>query len=282
MKKVTTNITFGQVLFILFIILFASLIFFYLGAKFGPGIIRLGQVRTGIDEPILPDEKMALEIKAILNEKKHDFVFYDALQNKRELQSVTPSDNAKDILNLDSLIPEEILQQIKQEIAEEEKMASEKIKTALQDAAPDKQQETLKTDKKGQIADDKKKKEQIAAEKQAEIQKKHDKAVADAAAEKLKVKTAEPDIIDTTIIDRPKTPYYLQLGSYSKESKARQAQSVWMSRGYSPTIVSFENKDKGTWYRLRMGGYTNIDEAIAAKNTVMQRYRQSARVVTLR
>jgi len=231
MKKVTTNITFGQILFILFIFLFASFIFFYLGTRFGSSILNISKSRTNFNEPILPDEKMAKEIKEILKSKKHDFVFYDALQTNTPLKGLTPKKYQEE-LKAEAYIPQELVLKIKMEMGQDKNVKKEKkIKKALQ----------------------------------------------------LNVKSAKPTIINSVKHDDTfKQSFCLQMGSYSKKKKAKRARAIWKKRGYNVNIISFKNKDKGRWYRLRLGGYANLNDAVKAKNVVMKRYRQSARIVNLR
>lgn len=79
MKKVTTNITFGQVLFILLTVVFASAMFFYLGAKFGRQVLNIADATVDDSQPLLPDEKVSEEIKKILAEEPPHFTFHDVL-----------------------------------------------------------------------------------------------------------------------------------------------------------------------------------------------------------
>lgn len=88
MKRVTTNITFGQILFILLTVVFASLMSFYLGAKFGPRLLNMGERPLSFDDPILPDERLAREIKELLKTRKHAFVFHEALQDEKDLKGL--------------------------------------------------------------------------------------------------------------------------------------------------------------------------------------------------
>lgn len=78
MKKVTTNMTFGQILFVLSILFASSLMFFYFGAKFGGDILALsgdGDKNVSDDEPFLPDDRVSREIRDIIanHEQKLDF-----------------------------------------------------------------------------------------------------------------------------------------------------------------------------------------------------------------
>ncbi len=93
MKKVTTNITFGQIFFILLTFAFSSLMFFYLGAKFGPAMLSIGDQYDALDVSFLPDEKQAAEIKKLLKIKKPKFSFYDSLQDSKPSPQINEKNN---------------------------------------------------------------------------------------------------------------------------------------------------------------------------------------------
>lgn len=85
MKKTSESLPTGQVLFILGIFLCSALIFFYLGARFGPELLRLDGERDYANASLLPDGKVEEEIQQILSRDKHEFIFHDALQDKKQL-----------------------------------------------------------------------------------------------------------------------------------------------------------------------------------------------------
>lgn len=88
MTKVTTNISFSQIMFILLVFFLSALIFFYLGAKFGSRILNVSG--DAVQDSILPDEFMSREINEILKTKNHDFVFEDVLQSQKSLPILQP------------------------------------------------------------------------------------------------------------------------------------------------------------------------------------------------
>lgn len=88
MTKVTTNISFSQIMFILLVFFISALIFFYLGAKFGKRILNVSG--DALQDSILPDEQMSREINEILKTKNHDFVFEDVLQSQKSLPVLPP------------------------------------------------------------------------------------------------------------------------------------------------------------------------------------------------
>ncbi|HTQ12632.1 MAG TPA: SPOR domain-containing protein [Rhizomicrobium sp.] len=63
--------------------------------------------------------------------------------------------------------------------------------------------------------------------------------------------------------------YVLQIGSYKSQAEADAAWKAFQHRhamlaGYSPDVKMVDLADKGTWYRLRAGGFATRDDAAAA------------------
>lgn len=96
MKKVTTNMTFGQILFIFFILLASSLMFFYFGAKFGGDILTLADRSVEeVSEPFLPDDKLSAEIQDIIANHDQKLVFHEAVAEKAP-PALTPQPVARE------------------------------------------------------------------------------------------------------------------------------------------------------------------------------------------
>lgn len=236
MKKVTTNITLGQILFILFTVFLASLMFFYLGARFGPEILHMKDPETQSADALLPDEKLAQEIKELLKTKKHEFTFYEVLQDKKGAAQVQP-----ELKNEDS----------------EQAISVETAKASAQNS---------------QTADQ--------SNKEAVVK----------GVGHMQVKIAEPTVIDLVAPEtasdaaQPEQTksvlYHLSLGSFSDEKMAQKAVMKWQKRGYEARVVSTSVAGKGKWYRLEMGSFSDLDAAQNMQRTIMERYRESARIVS--
>lgn len=259
MKKVTTNITFGQILFILLTVFFASLMFFYLGAKFGPNVLNMGDRSPSIDDPILPNERLAKEIKQLLKTKKHEFVFHEVLQDQKSL--TIPKSKDIDVKTVKT-----------QDTKNEPKTVSKKDKVK-KDSQTQKKQVTTPVVKK----DDK---------------TRFDNHVIIKKVDGMKVKMAEPKVINVSSTQQTKKPdlkpepteevkpvYRLQLGSYSEKSKADRARKKWQKRGYPVVMIRTKISGKGYWYRLRLGKYASLTAAMNAQKRIMKKFRQSSRVV---
>lgn len=95
--------TMGQILFIFLFLVVASLMFFYLGAKFGPQVFRFKEIESE-QTSFLPDEKITEEIKKILAETEQKFVFHEAVEEKKNHSSLKSEQKPKEKLpqNLES------------------------------------------------------------------------------------------------------------------------------------------------------------------------------------
>jgi cell division protein FtsN len=54
-----------------------------------------------------------------------------------------------------------------------------------------------------------------------------------------------------------KTRYSLQIASYSEKEMADEEVKRMKKRGYAAFVVASEVPDKGTWYRVRLGSFSN-------------------------
>lgn len=219
MKKVTTNITLGQILFILFSFFMASFIFFYLGAKFGPDVLDL-QNASADGSGLLPDEKLAQEIKALLKSKKHDFMFDDVLSGKQDINAikVTP--------------PEPIVKIVEKIVAPHTELS--------------------KLDEKPKNAEEPK------------------------VIELPQVNT----LVDEQAVAEPVPAYSLQIGSFSDKKGADKALSQWLGRGYQGHVVAYQIAGKGQWYRVELGQFVAESDAVAAQQKIMNKFKQSVRVIS--
>lgn len=57
--------------------------------------------------------------------------------------------------------------------------------------------------------------------------------------------------------------YTIQLGSYNSAEDAKQFAEGFTVRGYSPIINEVKIQGKGTWYRVSLGLFSNLEEAKA-------------------
>jgi cell division septation protein DedD len=60
--------------------------------------------------------------------------------------------------------------------------------------------------------------------------------------------------------------YTLQLSSFQSKAEADAFIAELKKSGYAPTMTEANVEGKGTWFRVRVGGYASYDEAVAAKS----------------
>ena len=249
----------GQILFVVLTLMASSLMFFYLGAKFGPQVLKLSESRGRLEDAFLPDDKLALEIKDILAKGKTDFTFFDVVQNKKSFPSVKVVKNSVEKL---SLIKDE--KKTKSLPKLEEKPTKPKVKTR----AFAKKEEPKKQRKPKQVL----KKTTLNPKKKLKTPKESKpKALAQLQ------KTPEQEIKEEV----KKTRYLLQVGSFSSLKKAEKQQRVWSDRGFAPQIVVAQIPGKGKWYRLRLGLYQDYDSIQNQQKRIMQKYKQTAMILPI-
>jgi hypothetical protein len=222
--------------------------FFYLGAKFGPKMFRFTENYIELDDTFLPDDKEAEEIKALLKEKKHKFVFFEALQTDKPNTIIYPSASTPKV---ETKIAQ---QKEKKETKKEQKKEIVPVKVVKKKVMPVAVKVVKKEEKPVQ------KKEET---KQVEQQK-----------------IAQEENVMQPEDNRP--IYSIQLGSYNSEKKAARASNVWQERGYEARVIKTSVTGKKSRYRLRIGLYPNIDDAVATQSKMMTSYRQQGRIVKLR
>ncbi len=233
MNKATSSLTFGQTIFILTIFLFSSFIFFYLGARFGPELLNLDDQRLAANAPILPDEIVQDELKKIIEAHSHNFIFHDALQNKKQLADL------------------EMISAAQKQAFDSNQLAllSQAQQGAAKAAPPLKPEATIPDEP----------------------------PVLDASV--LATMQSPVELLDTDLQAQAKTEYHLQLGSFADKAKANESLAIWIKRGFSGLVSQTRIEGKGLWYRIELGGYSSQAEAEAARQKMMKKYGQSARIV---
>ncbi len=160
-----------------------------------------------------------------------------------------------------------------------EKAATEKAaveKAAERKAAAEKAAEKAAAEKAAaeKAAAEKAAAEKAAAEKAAAEKAAAEKAAAEkAAAEKAAAEEAaaaseaDPDdgSTDGARASKSSSKFTLQLSSFQDRSEAEAFHQRLIRAGYEPYIARAEVPDKGTWYRVRLGGYSSYTAAVAAK-----------------
>jgi cell division septation protein DedD len=89
------------------------------------------------------------------------------------------------------------------------------------------------------------------------------------------VEAASPPATDV----KPKGKFSIQVGSYQSSDEAAAALGNWKKKGYSAFTAVGKIPDKGTWYRVRIGGFPSREEAQKFLDKFKAKEKASALVV---
>lgn len=81
------------------------------------------------------------------------------------------------------------------------------------------------------------------------------------SGEEKKVEAAAPSKSEVSTATKETGKYTIQLGSYSTMEEAKQFAEGFTVRGYNPIINEVIIAGKGTWYRVSLGLFANVQEA---------------------
>ena len=86
----------------------------------------------------------------------------------------------------------------------------------------------------------------------------------------------EAPVADTP---KPKGKFTVQVGSYQSSDEASAALSGWKKKGYSAYTAVGTIPQKGTWYRVRIGGFPSREDAQKFLDKFKAKEKASALVV---
>jgi cell division protein FtsN len=70
--------------------------------------------------------------------------------------------------------------------------------------------------------------------------------------------------------DLPKDVYFIQAGSFQNPADADNQKARLAILGFESSVEPTNLPDKGTWYRVRLGPYTKVDEINRVRQTLAQ------------
>jgi len=79
-------------------------------------------------------------------------------------------------------------------------------------------------------------------------------------------KTAKVE--ETKKTPAPKDLYFVQVASFKEEATAEGLKGRLIKKGYAVHVVPVQIEGMGLWYRVRLGGYTTLQEAQAAQKRI--------------
>lgn len=111
------------------------------------------------------------------------------------------------------------------------------------------------------------------------------------SANKKKEETPEPAVATTTVATPPQPQaviqtapesarFAVQVGSYPNADEAHAMVSQWKAKGYSAYLTSADIPNKGRWYRVRLGGFDNKEQAQVYLSKLQTQEHVEAFVVT--
>jgi cell division septation protein DedD len=78
---------------------------------------------------------------------------------------------------------------------------------------------------------------------------------------------------------KPKGKFTVQVGSYQSSEEATASLANWKKKGYSAFMAVGSIPNKGTWYRVRIGGFPSREEAQKFLEKFKTKEKASALVV---
>jgi cell division protein FtsN len=92
-------------------------------------------------------------------------------------------------------------------------------------------------------------------------------------------KTAKGKEIKETAV--PKESYFVQVASFQEEATAEGLRGRLIKKGYPVQVVPVQIEKMGLWYRVRLGGYTTLQEAQAAQKRIsVEEHMEGTKVVS--
>ena len=77
----------------------------------------------------------------------------------------------------------------------------------------------------------------------------------------------------------PAERYGIQVASFRDMNRAQEVQKTLQSLGLSPVVDPVNLKDRGTWYRIRLGGFSSYEKARATASAVEKELRGTRCVI---
>lgn len=236
----------------------ASILVFVLGFFLGRVWVLMPQekmVQSKEEHPpaIVESEEGEFEdTLAQLSEQKKLIAEEERKRQKKEKERIEEAQRDREKERKAALLKEKIRQEEERRKKEELAKKSEREKLLAQ-----KKEEELakkKTESKKQQEQERKRKED--AQKTLEAKK---KAVNE---EKVKPKEEKPEPTTPPTLDSEGEYYTIQLQSSQNKERVEKLLTELRAQGYTVYAIQADLKEKGIWYRIRLGKYNTNEEAI--------------------
>ena len=99
----------------------------------------------------------------------------------------------------------------------------------------------------------------------------------DEKTEDIKIQSAFPqekkDISEPSSVDVSDKVFAVQVFSFQDENRAKAASEKLKKEGYPAYVITQDLEEKGTWYRVRVGGFNSEKEAIELLENLKKGYK---------
>jgi len=162
------------------------------------------------------------------------------------------------------------------------KTLSEKQNRTVSIDLKSKSEDTQSESVKKQLPDISRAAEQSAVEERAPENKTEKKATSSDTTKKADVKpsqTMEKKTVSQKDVRTTKLRYTIQVSSHTEKQTAEEDVKLMKQGGFAAHIVTSELPGKGTWYRVRVGSFTNRDAAERLRREVQAKVGMAPIVV---
>lgn len=270
MKRVTTNLSFGQLMFVLLTLFFGCGLSFYLGIKFGPQFLQAYPL-PGQTETFLPSDDLMQEVKTLIAEANVDYSFFEVVKDQANYPT-TVTTNKTEIphvkLDVDTILP--AVKASETPVVKSESLPE--VKTPDKTLSKPEAIKPMQTDALAQV-------NPVNVVKATPVppEKIPPKPI---VPEPVKSEAAS-EVQKTAQDELQQTKYLLQIGSYSNKKKAEKARETWVKRGYQAEIVMAQIPGKGQWYKLRLGLFDDYNVIQTHQKQIQQKYSESAMILPI-
>ncbi|QQR80321.1 MAG: SPOR domain-containing protein [Deltaproteobacteria bacterium] len=285
--------TFGQFITLVLFEIVTLFFVFYLGAKYGSDLVGNADVarkEPQVEDSLLPQGKKSVD--EIVGDKGGSYTYPEVLSGNSRAIRIKPSGVSSADLEKQAYRrqggqnpePDQAPIQVPSsrgtvEEAVKEEPARPVIKEIPEKTFPKTEPKaevkigsktTVKTP--GQLTA-----EEIERESQKIPQNVAPEETADTEAQ-LPVAVAKPAGVEKQII--PSGKFSIQMGSYPTHEEAQAALKVWKKKGYSAFVKEADIPGKGLWYRVRLGSFSNKDQAKVFLDKIKKKEKKTGIVVS--
>jgi DedD protein len=253
--------TFGQFVTLILIEVVTLFFVFYLGARYGTDLLGTGEPQK---EAVVPAQSPK-NVDDIVGAPPVEYTYPEVLTSRDGQKAIRIKPSGMTADEYEKQKVEDPAAIIQRDTPQEEKQQVPKAPQTPPPAKPEEKPAEKPAEKP--IA---KPTEEPSAEEQLA---KEEGPVKETAPEK------ETPPEEAAPAPKPKGKFAIQVGSYQSNEEALVSLSAWKKKGYSAYTAVGQVPQKGTWYRVRIGGFATHDEAQKFLEKFKAKEKASALVV---